>query len=185
VSKDLRPASQIVFPTFEGVPHDYLPVAEQIVERIEAFKAAYEEMDWEKTTAFYAEEYVDSNGFHREYVGRAWKWWFTRNNTTCLLRQIRYWDFSKYSADGSVRVHLFSLFRALRRDDQPFGYGWSGTVRIPRTRDEEVTYTWCKDKDGVWRIVHTCPAVPNLQEILWNNRGVDKTELKLVPGWDG
>lgn len=182
--EDTRPASQEVFPTFEGAGGKHLRIARQIVTRIEQLKAAYEEMDWRKMTEFYSSDYQDANGFHREYVGRAWKWWFMRNNTTCLLRQIRHWDFSDYARSGEVRVRMFSLFRALRRDDQPFGYGWSGTLRIPRTADEEVTWTWVREKDKVWRVIHTNPAVPNLAEILWNSRGCDKTELKLVPGVD-
>lgn len=181
---DHRPESQIVWPTFAGADEAYRPVAREIVTRFEAMKVAYEAMDWRRMTEFYSEAYQDPNGFHREYVSRAWKWWFFRNNSTCLLLQIRWWDFSDYASKGLVRVRLFSLFRALRRDDEPFGYHWDGTLRIPRKPDEEVVYTWSKDDDGVWRLVHTDPAVPNLWEILWNSRGLDKADAKLVPEVD-
>jgi len=182
--EDDRPASQVVFPTFDGAEGENESIAREIVARFEAFRAAYEEMDWRKVIEFYSARYEDPNGFHREYAGRAWKWYFTRHNTTCLLRQIRRWDFNDYDTTGEIRVRMFSLFRALRRDDRPFGYGWDGSCRIPRTRDEEVVYTWVQEEDHAWRIICTDPAVPNFHEILWLSRGADKKDLVLRPGKD-
>lgn len=184
VPEDTRPDNQIVYPTFEGVAEGSMPLAVEIVQRINQMKAAYDDMNWRKLTELYSRAYEDPNGFHREYAGRAWKWWFQRNQRTCLLRQIRHWDFSKYTESGLVSVRMFSLFRAMRRDDQPFGYGFSGTLRIPRHEDEEVTYTWIREEDGQWRIVKTDPAVPNFEEMLWNSRGGDNTTWKLRPGVD-
>ena len=83
-----------------------------------------------------------------------------------------------------MRVRLFSLFRAIRYDDQPFGYGFDGTMRMPRHADEEVVYTWRKEPDGHWRIVHTNPALPNMAEIMFAHRGSDQAHLKLHPGID-
>ncbi len=182
-AKDTRPDSQVVYPTFDGATGRNRELAEAIVARIDHFKTAYEAKDWRAVTELYSEKYEDPNGFHREYVGRAWKWWLQRNNRTCMLRQIRYWNFDDYERTGEVHVHMFSLFRANRRDDQPFGYGYDGTLRIPRHPDEEVTYTWLQESDGAWRIVRTNPALPNLEEILWNNRGCDD-KRKLRPGID-
>lgn len=182
--EDTRPASQVVYPTFEGA-EEHLGEAAELAERIDAFKQTYEAADWRGMLAFYAEDYGDSNGYHREYAGRAWKWWFFRNNTFCFLRQIRWWDFSRFAEDGTVRVRLFALCRTLRRDDTPFGSQYDGTLRIPRTADEEVTFTWRRDGAGAWVITHTDPALPNFEEMLWNSRGADKTRLKLVPGKDG
>ncbi|MCC6732681.1 MAG: hypothetical protein IT394_05585, partial [Candidatus Omnitrophica bacterium] len=54
----------------------------------------------------------------------------------------------------------------------------------PRNSDEEVLYTWVEEEDGIWRLISTDPAVPNLAEILWNHRGSDQTSLKLIPGLD-
>lgn len=181
---DDRPESQVVYPTFAGADGHHRPIAEKIVRQIDAMKAFYDHGDWRNLTSLYSLNYSDPNGYSREYVGRAWKWWLIRNNTTCMLRQIRCWDFSEYDGKGHVHVKMFSLFRALRRDDQPFGYGWSGTLRIPRNSDEEVLYTWVEEEDGIWRLISTDPAVPNLAEILWNHRGSDQTSLKLIPGLD-
>ncbi|MBI5092326.1 MAG: hypothetical protein HZB26_07760 [Candidatus Hydrogenedentes bacterium] len=171
--EDTRPASQVWYPTFDGAEGENLILARQIVTRIDQFKQHYDAMDWRKVTELYSARYQDPNGFHREYVGRAWKWWFFRNNICCMLRQIRWWDFGEYANSGVVRVKLFSLFRATRRDDQTFGYRYDGTVRVPRHFDEEVVYSWVCEDDGAWRIIHTDPAIPNFEEMLWNSRGSD------------
>jgi hypothetical protein len=177
---DNRPASQVVYPTFEGVAEAHRPLADEIVTRIDELKRAYENMDWRAVTNAYSPNYVDANGFHREYVSRAWKWWFRRNNRAFMIRQVRCWDFSKYEQTGLVKVNMLLLCTAVRRDDQPFGY--DGIVRIPRHRGAEVTCTWTREK-GVWSILQTDPSLPNLEEILWNSRPMDKDE-KLVPGTD-
>ena len=154
--------------------------AREIAARMDAFKDACERMDWRALTALYAPDYEDPNGFHREYAGRAWKWWFERNNKAFLLRQIRGWDFSDRAGKGLVRVRMLLLCAAVRRDDQPYGY--DGIVRIPRHKGAEVTCTW-SGSGGEWRLVRTEPALPNFEEILWNSRPQDK-EMTLVPGVD-
>ena len=182
---DTRPKSQVVYPTFDGA-EAYLEQASEIVAAINRFKVAYDTADYDELAALYADTYEDANGFHVEYARRALRFWLDRNNVFCFLRQIRHWDFSDFKDTGRVRVRLFALCRALRRDDTPFGSQYDGTVRIPRTQDEEVLFTWEKDaEDGMWKIVRTEPALPNFQEILWNSRGADKTWLKLIPGAEG
>lgn len=182
--EDDRPASQIVYPTFDGAEGKYRAVAEEIVQALDAFKAAYDAWNFPGVISAYSEAYRDANGHSKEYASWAWKWWFIRQADGVMLRQIRHWDFSEYDANGHVRVRLFSLFRAIRYDDQPFGYGFDGTIRMPRHADEEVVYTWRKEPDGHWRIVHTDPALPNMAEIMFAHRGCDQTHLKMQPGID-
>ena len=134
--------------------------------------------------AAYSDRYEDPNGYHEEYVRWAWKWWLIRNCNGVVLRQIRRLDFSEFDTTGKVCFRLFSLFRAVRYDDQPFGHGYDGTLRLPRHADEEVVYTWIKEEDGAWRILRTDPALPNMAEVLWNNRLCDQTNLRLQPGVD-
>jgi len=69
---------------------------------------------------------------------------------------------------------------------KPFGYGFDGAIRMPCHADEEVVYTWRKESDGHWRIVHTDPALPNRAEIMFAHRGCDRShlKLKLQPGID-
>lgn len=179
-AEDTRPAAQAVYPTFDGVSEEDLPVAREIAARVDAFKEAYERMDWRALTDLYAPDYGDPNGFGREYAGRAWKWWFQRNDKTFLLRQTRAWDFSDFPERGIVRMRMLLYCTAVRRDDQPFGY--YGIVRIPRHKGAEVTCTWARG-DGEWRLVRTEPALPNFEEILWNSRATDRA-LKLIPGVD-
>lgn len=182
--EDDRPANQIVYPTFEGAEGKHRSIAEEVVQALDAFKAAYDAWDFRGVLSAYSEAYEDTNGYHREYVEWAWKWWFIRNADGVMLRQIRRWDFSEYDSTGNVHVRLFSLFRAIRYDDQPFGYGFDGTMRLPRHADEEVVYTWRKESDGKWRIVRTTPALPNMAEIMFAHRGCDQTYLRLLPGVD-
>lgn len=181
---DDRPESQTVYPSFDGAEGSRRIVAEEIVRALDAFKTAYDSWDFQGVFSAYSDEYEDANGHGKEYVEWAWKWWFIRNGDGVMLRQIRYWDFSEYDAAGNVHVRLFSLFRAIRYDDQPFGYGFDGTMRLPRHADEEVVYTWRKEHYGRWRIVRTCPAVPNMAEIMFSHRGIDQVHLKLQPGVD-
>lgn len=181
--EDTRPESQHWYPTFDGAEGDDKVIAEQIVQRIEEFKAAYESADRRRMADLYSTRYQDPNGWHREYVDRAWKFWFFRNNDFILLRQIRNWDFSEYDETGRVSVHMFTLFRSVRWDDSPTGYGWDGTVRLPRHPSEEVTYTWIQEEDQKWRLITTNPAMPNMQEMVWNSRGIDN-QSKLEPTLD-
>jgi hypothetical protein len=180
--EDDRPATQVVWPDYTGVPEDRRADAEGIVAALDAFKAAYRAGDWRGVAALYDGAYRDANGYSREYAVRAWRWWFFRCNTFHYLRQLRTWDFSEA---GVVRTRLFSLARAGRRDDAPFGSGYDGSLRIPRTADEEVVFTWRRNEDGAWRITRTEPAFPNFAEMLWCSRGADNTRVKLVPGADG
>ena len=177
---DTRPESQQIYPDYSGVPEQFQRLAEEVTGALDEFKNAYESMDWKRLTALYDPAYEDANGFHREYVSRAWKWWFRRNNKCFLLRQIRNWDFSEYSHSEIVKNTLFLYCTAVRWDDQPFGY--DGIVRIPRHKGAEVQCSWIK-KEGRWRLLKTEPSLPNLEEILWNSRPMDKEE-KLVPSLD-
>ena len=181
---DDRPESQNVYPTFNGVEEQYRGIAEELVLAMDAFKNAYDSWNFPCVFSTYSDEYEDPNGHHKEYVEWAWKWWFIRNGDGVMLRQIRHWDFTEYRETGKVHVRMFSLFRAIRYDDQPFGYGFDGTMRLPRHADEEVVYTWRKEHDGHWRIVHTNPALPNMAEIMIAHRGSDQVHLKLQPGID-
>lgn len=182
---DTRPASQVVHPIYKGAEEaENRKIAEQIVERIDQFKQHYDDMDWRALCELYSADYRDPSGWGKEYVTRAWMWWFFRMNTTCWVRQIREWDFSELATAGKVKVTIACLCRGLRRDDRPFGGKWDGTCRIPRTLDELVVFHWKTDEDGKWRIVSTDPAVPNFNEMLWLSRGGDKQNIKLIPGVD-
>ncbi len=182
--EDQRPEkSPDYYPTFDGA-EGHREVAQEIVGRFEAFKAAFESMDRHAIMEFYSKQYQDPNGWHWEYVARAWKWWFFRVNSTTLLRQIRWWDFGRFAETGEVDVRMFSLYRACRWDDGAMGYSYDGTVRLPRDRDEEIVYTWRRETDGAWRLIRTNPPVPCFEEMLSYSRGVDKKNQMSPPGVD-
>jgi hypothetical protein len=183
--EDKRPEkSPDYYPTFDGAEGANRIVAQQIVDRFEQFKQAFEQMDRHKIMEYYSANYQDPNGWHREYVARAWKWWFFRLNSTTLLRQIRRWDFSRYAETGQVDVLMFSLYRGCRWEDGAFGYSYDGTMRLPRARDEEIVYTWVQEADQAWRMIRTNPAMPCFEEMLSYSRGVDKKDYKCTPGLD-
>jgi hypothetical protein len=182
--EDTRPEkSPDYYPTFDGA-ESHRAVAREIVAQFEAFKAAFESMDAHGIMTFYSRNYQDPNGWHWEYVARAWKWWFFRLNSTTLLRQIRTWDFSHYAETGEVSVRMFSLYRGCRWDDGHMGYSYDGTVRLPRSRDEEIVYTWLREEDGAWRLIRTNPPMPCFEEMLSFSRGVDKKDAMSPPGVD-
>jgi hypothetical protein len=154
--------------------------AKEIVSAYENLMAAYNNSDWQAVTAFYAQDYCDPNGYSQEYVGRALKWWFERNQHPYITVQVRDWDFTGFSNEKIVRLKLWTLWRAIAIDDGIWGD--HGLVRFPRHKNEEVWFTW-KKYNNEWKIMTTNPAVPNFSEILWNARGYE-TKKVLVPSVD-
>ena len=47
-----------------------------------------------------------------------------------------------------------------------------GMVRIPRDDSMEVTMVWRRDADKSFRLACTRPPLPNMEEMLWNVRGL-------------
>jgi len=180
LSDDPRPEDQTVWPTFPNVPVQFMPQAREIISAYQELIHAYEKSDWQAVTAFYAENYRDPNGYSREYVGRALKWWFERFQHPYITVQVRDWDFSAFPKKETVNLKLWTLWRAIAVDDGKWGD--HGLVRFPRHKDEEVWFTWIKI-DGQWKIMTTNPAVPNFSEILWNSRGFE-TKKVLIPSID-
>ncbi len=157
---DTRPASQVVFPTYDGVAPEHMPVATALVDRIGELKTAYDSRNHQEFMDLYSDEYLDSTGFIKPVIAHEWARWFMQHNQFGLLRQIRSWDFSEYDSNGLVHVRLFSLFMAVEGDS---GSGWARYDqyrRTPRSDDEEIVYTWKRETDGVWRIVNMSPSVP-------------------------
>ena len=180
LSNDPRPKNQIVWPTYPNVPEQYMTQAKEIISAYEDLISAFEKSDWRGVTDFYAENYRDPNGYSREYVGRALKWWFERYQHPYITVQVRDWDFSAFPDKDTVNLKLWTLWRAIAIDDGKWGD--HGLVRFPRHKDEEVWFTW-KKINGHWKIITTNPAVPNFSEILWNSRGFE-SEKVLVPSID-
>jgi len=178
---DPRPKSQIIWPTFPNVAENELPAAREITATYDRLAERFAAADWEGVSDLYALNYRDANGYSREYVGRALKWYLQRNQHPGVNMQVRAWDFSEFEKSGTVRLKLWTLWRAVAVDDHPWGD--HGLLRIPRHTDEEVWFTWKKDAAGAWKILATSPALPNFYEILWYARGYE-TPKKLIPSID-
>ena len=132
--------------------------------------AAYEAKDLDRLMSFYSPDYRDANGYSTEYVRRAWLWWYQGTVIPYVVAQVRRWDTSR-AAEGIISFNAWNLFRAAMVWDEPFGY--HGRVRIPRHEGQCVNWVWKRDAHGLWKVLHTEPALPNFGEMLWNSRGHD------------
>lgn len=181
LSNDPRPKSQTLWPTFPSVKQEHLPAAKAIAATYDSLAQRFAAADWQGVTDLYDLNYRDANGYSREYVGRALKWYLYRNQHPNVNMQVREWDFSDYENNSVVRLKLWTLWHTVAVDDLPWGD--HGLLRVPRHKDEEVWFTWKKDAAGFWKILSTNPALPNFNEILWYNRGYE-TPKTLVPSID-
>lgn len=198
---DQRPQSlQSAWPLFPGVNSTDMRVAEAVASAVDALAAAHNSGDWRNTTSFYSASYCDPNGFGREYVGRAYKWWFSRYEAPFMYYQDRSWDFGglrrrRKGISGSasprhdyeviegstVKMCAYLQMRSVSVWDLP----WDdhGLMRIPRKPDKVACITWRLEPAATWRILTTDPALPNFEEILWNSRGYAEPHT-LQPGVD-
>ncbi|MBN1352479.1 hypothetical protein JXJ21_23980 [candidate division KSB1 bacterium] len=181
LTNDPRPKQQVIYPTFPNVPAKYMKQAREIIAAYDSLVKKYEQSDWQGVANFYDPAYRDPNGYSREYVGRALKWYFHRNQHPFVNMQVRDWDFSEFMKNETVKLKLWTLWWIIAVDDLPWGD--HGLIRIPRHNGEETWFTWKKDVLGHWKIMSTNPALPNFGEILWNARGFE-TPKKLVPSID-
>lgn len=200
---DPRPTTlQTAWPTFVGVSPEHRQLAVTISARWDALVAAYTAADWRNVTAFYSRDYCDPNGFTREYAGRAFKWWLSRCSTPFAYYQDKSWVFHapsprdvlvgrssvpRSSSGGNsgnvsaVSLCMYVQLRGVSVWDEP----WDdhGLLRIPRALDKQACVGWRIETDGEWRIATTYPALPNLEEMLWNARGYAFPHT-LTPGAD-
>ena len=81
-----------------------------------------------------------------------------------MHRQVRRWDFGAYDTTGQVGVLLYCRFQGWALTD-PTGRTADMPAYFPRQGNGEVLISFT-NKDGVWRIVKTNPALPNFKDIL-------------------
>lgn len=152
------------WPSFAGVPEAQLGAAQGIVERIEAFDRAFSERDLDGLMELYSPEYEDPEGWRRDYVRRAFQWFFERHAACRMDRQIRSWDFSRFDGYRTVAVLVYCNFAGTAVSD-PTGRFADRIAQFPRNDTGEVLFTFA-DEGGLWRIVRTEPALPNFKDIL-------------------
>lgn len=168
VLADTRPKSQDWWHVWKGVPSGKKEIAQDVLSAMERFKFAYENGDVRTLMDFYARDYQDPNGHHKEYVGVAWKWWLRRLKDPWVEMQPKEWDLSLFESMRTVRLKVYARFRGVQRWDEP--YEFDAFPRTPRHTGAQVWWTWRKGDDGAWRIVATEPAFPNFGEMVWYAR---------------
>lgn len=167
------------WPTFDGVPPEQMPVAQAIVARIEQWDAAFSREDLNAIMDLYAGEYEDAEGWRRQYVQRAYQWFFERYRACKMTRQLRRWDFGNLAKDGSVRATLYCRFTGVAVSDLT-GHTGDFPAVFPLTESGEITLTFI-GQEGTWRLTSTSPALPNFREILGASTGPFD---RLTPGPD-
>ncbi len=167
---DSRPTSQEWFDLGKGLSEEHRATAEEVKSTFKRFITYYEKEEIEELSGFYAAGYRDPNGYDRDYVLRAWLWWFQRMYFPYCTATIHEWDTSKYASDGIIRMKLVGFWRGVMIWDEPWGF--DGLARFPRHDSIAVWWSWKRSSEsGRWEIITTDPACPNFGEMLWNSRG--------------
>lgn len=161
---DTRPKAQEWWPNLSGVAEEHKPVALEIAARVEQFAAAFAGEDIAGIADVYSANYSDPQGWGVDYVRRAYQWFFERNNGCTMARQIRQWDFANLVTTGQVRVLLYCHFSGAAVSDAG-GRVSAPRTFFPRTDTGEIWFSFMKS-DGVWRIDHTEPALPNFRDLV-------------------
>ena len=152
------------WPNLAGLDEAQLPLAMEIVRRIETWDRAFSAKDLDGVMDLYAADYEDPQHWRLQYVRRAYQWFFEHYSACIMHRQIRQWDFKAHETTGEVSVLLYCRFS---------GYAVTGPTShtadlpayFPRTNTGEITIAFLV-KDGPWRILRTTPALPNFKDIL-------------------
>ena len=138
-------------------------VAEEVVERIDAWARAFERETLNGIVDLYAQDYADSEGGDLQQVRTAYHWFFDRYDGCHMRRQIRRWDFSGTLDLSRVSVLLHCRFMATAQTDATGRFA-DIPVHFPRTTGGDVWVTF-SNLEGPWRIVETNPAVPDFDDL--------------------
>lgn len=152
------------WPNLDGVAESELPVANAIIQRIEAWDRAVTQENLGFVAGLYTPDYRDPEGWGAQYALRAFQWFFEHYNACCMHRQIRQWDFAAYQATGQVGVLLYCRFTGYAVSD-PGGRWADLPVYFPCTETGEVWLHFA-ERNGTWCLVTTNPALPNFKDLL-------------------
>jgi hypothetical protein len=135
-----------------------------IFKRVDEWEAAFVAEGLGEVADLYASNYEDAQGWGFQYALRAYQWFFDRYDHLYMDRQIREWNFSDLAGKGEVRVLLYVRFNGLAKTDAT-GRLADIPAYFPRATTGEVWLTFT-NAQGPWRIKHSNPALPNLNDIL-------------------
>lgn len=177
-SDDLPPGDML--DGLAAVAPEHLDVARAIAGRIEEWDRAYRAEDLNGVLDLYASAYEDPQGWSFQYARRAYQWLFERYETPRMTRQVRRWEFRRLEDAGEVSLLLYCRLGAAAVSS-PDGRVADVPIAIPRTETAEVWVTWAQ-REGLWRIVRTNPALPNLRDLLSYSAG-PYDNFPLGPDW--
>lgn len=157
------------WPRLDGLDDAQTAAGKAIAERIETWEKAFESKSLTGVMDLYAAEYQDPQGWHEEYVRRAYQWFFERCPAPHMARQARAWDFSELASMGRAKVLLYISLTGAAISD-PSGRIADQAITLPRTAPSEVWITFV-NQGGIWRIAATDPALPNFRDLLSYSAG--------------
>ncbi len=162
--KDTRPSKTEWWPNLEGLGGAQRAAAKNIADRILEWESAFAAERLNGVADLYATDYEDAQGWGFQYALRSYQWFFDRYDRLRMDRQIRRWDFSRFGNVREVRVLLYARFNGLAETDATGRFA-DIPAYFPRATTGETWLTFT-NAEGPWRIVHTNPALPNLNDIL-------------------
>ena len=156
---DVLPAPQP--PRAAGAISQPQPTAvREIRERMNQFQRALEEGDLEALMDLYAHNYRDSLGRGRSYVRLCYEWFFRRYDYPGSIFDLYGWDLSPLESANTVNCHIYTFIIGNSTVEENF----LDVVFIPRG-EGVIEFGWRKI-GGKWRIVHTDPPLPDLDQLL-------------------
>jgi hypothetical protein len=159
-----QPAPRSLRPDLDGLTDQQYPLAQAVMERVEAWGRAFREENLNAMLDLYSTEYEDPQGWRFQYVRRAYQWFFERYNACTMAYQMRRWDFGAYEASREIGLLLYCRFEGEAATD-PTGRFADVTAHFPLSADSE-TWVIFTDREGPWRIIRTDPPLPSFRDIL-------------------
>jgi hypothetical protein len=155
-------------------------LARAVGERIEAWAAAVAREDLVTVADLYSQQYEDVQEWGAEYARRAFQWFFEQCDFCRMDRQVRSWSFPP-SGDARdwVEVVLYARLAGVAPTDSSGRFA-DCEVSFPRAGTGETRLTF-RLEEGVWRIVRSDPALPNMRDLLGHATGPAN---RLEPGPD-
>jgi hypothetical protein len=136
------------------------PVITAILRSLGDFQRAIEAKDLEGVMDAYAPDYRDSPGRGRSYVRLCYQWFFRRYDSPAAVIDVYDWDLSQLGSTGIAKCRAWMFIPATSTVEENF----LDVVFIPRDQPV-IELTW-RNVRGKWRIVHTDPPLPDLDQLL-------------------
>jgi len=86
-----------------------------------------------------------------------------------LRYQVRAWNHDAFETEGKVTCRAWIQLTGYAVSD-PSGQWADVRVSLPADPAQEIEMTWAQ-RDGLWRIIATTPALPNFHDLLRPSAG--------------